>query len=208
MRSFERIALGGLIMLFALISVAHAGEYGHYAPFMLGIRDYFVPAKPGFYYAQYNLHYTSDDFRDKDGNSVKHFTLDASGSQARDRQRTISGPFGGSLDVKASVNGTANIRADVDLDVQYDSSGIAPAFIYVSNWEILGARYAAYVAVPAMKNRLKADIKADLALDLGINGTASLTGPGGTTIERSTGVARTSYPAVLGRGGRRADLPG
>ena len=69
-----------------------------------------------------------------------------------DRQRTISGPFGGSLDVKASITGTANLRADVDLDVQYDSSGIAPAFIYVSNWEFLGARYAAYVAVPAMKN--------------------------------------------------------
>jgi hypothetical protein len=191
MKGLIRTALAGLMVVLALAGVAHAGEYGHYAPFMLGIRDYFVPAKSGFYYSQYNLHYTSDDFRDKDGNSVKHFTLDASASDTRSRQRTISGPFGGSFEVKASVNGTANLKVDVDLDVQYDSSAIAPAFIYVSDWEILGAKYAAYVAVPAMKNRLKADIKADLAVDLGVNGTASLTGPGGTVIERSTGVART-----------------
>jgi hypothetical protein len=99
--------------------------------------------------------------------------------------------LGGSYDVKASITGTATVKADVDLDVQYDSSAIAPTFIYVSNWEILGAKYAAYVSVPAMKNRLKADIKADVQLDLGLVGTASLTGPGGTMIERSTGVART-----------------
>jgi len=191
MKPFKGMWLAVLMGVFSVTGVAQAGEYGHYAPFLLGTRDYFVPAKSGFYYAQYNLYYTSDDFRDRDGNAVKHFTLDTSGSQTRDRQRTISGPLGGSFDVKASITGTANLRADVDLNVKYESTGIVPTFIYVSDWEILGAKYAAYASIPAMKNRLTADLKADAALNIGIDGTASLTTPRGNMFERSTGVQRT-----------------
>lgn len=197
MKGLFRIALGGLMVILAFTGVAHAGEYGHYSPFLYGVRDYFVPAKSGFYYAQYNLYYTSDDFRDQDGNSVKNFSLDASASETRGRQRTISTPYG-SIDVKASITGTAQLKANVDLDMKFESGGIAPTMIYVSNWEPLGARYAAFVSVPVLKNRFKADINANLELDLGITGDASISGPGGTTIERSTGVARTftrSYSA-------------
>jgi len=191
MKSLRGTVLKGLMLVFFFTGLAHAGEYGHYSPFLMGSRDYFVPPSPGFYYMQYNFYYTSDDFRDPDGNSVNHFTLDTSGSETRSTQRTISTP-GGSVEVKASITGTARLRADVDLDVQCDSGGIVPTFIYVSDWKILGARYAAYVAVPAVYNRLKADLRSNLQLDLGLTGTASITGPGGETIERSTGVA-TSF---------------
>jgi len=179
------------MLVFVLTGVAHAGEYGHYSPFLMGLRDYLVPAVPGFYYVQYNFYYTSDDFRDADGNSVNHFTIDTSRSDTQSTQRTISTP-GGNVEVKASITGTARLRADVDLDVQCDSRGIVPAFIYVSDWKILGARYAAYVAVPAVYNRLKVDLRSNLQLDLGLTGTVTLTGPGGQTIERSGGVA-SSY---------------
>jgi hypothetical protein len=190
MKRLRTIVLAGLMAVFAVTGAAHAGEYGHYAPFIMGIRDYFVPTKPDFYFGLYNFYYTSKDFRDADGNSVKHLTLDASASETRSRQRTISTPSG-SVDVKASITGTATLKADVDLDVQFDTGGIAPALIYASNWEILGAKYAALVMVPAVYTRFKADLKANLQLDLGLVGSGSLTGPGGETIERSTGVART-----------------
>lgn len=54
---------------------AAAGELGHYMPGVASIRDFYVPPAPGFYYAQYNLYYTTDTFNDRDGNSVDSINI-------------------------------------------------------------------------------------------------------------------------------------
>jgi len=47
---------------------ATAGEIGHYAPGLISIRDYIMPADPGFYSSIYNYYYHSDRLNDADGN--------------------------------------------------------------------------------------------------------------------------------------------
>ena len=59
------------ILLFALVgNVAKALEPGHYVPGIANIRDFAVPQGPGFYYTQYNAFYSTDTYRDRNGNSV------------------------------------------------------------------------------------------------------------------------------------------
>lgn len=90
-----------------------AGELGHYMPGVASIRDFVVP-EPGFYYQQYNLFYTTDTYKDRNGNGV-------------------------------------NTIGSNTLDVDVDTFAIAPTFIWVSPWKILGATYAAY-ASPSIVN--------------------------------------------------------
>ena len=42
------------VLLLLLVSAAEAREPGHYVPGIANIRDFAVPAAPGFYYVQYN----------------------------------------------------------------------------------------------------------------------------------------------------------
>ena len=51
-------------------SPVDARELGHYVPGVANIRDLAVPATPGFYYEQYNVHYSTDTYRDRNGNAV------------------------------------------------------------------------------------------------------------------------------------------
>jgi len=48
---------------------SRAAELGHYAPALPAIRDFILP-DPGIYYIQYNLYYTSDTLKDKNGDSI------------------------------------------------------------------------------------------------------------------------------------------
>ena len=57
------------LVLVCPIIPCQAAELGHYAPALLPIRDFILP-DPGFYYIQYNLYYTSDTLKDKNGDSV------------------------------------------------------------------------------------------------------------------------------------------
>lgn len=50
-----------------------ASELGHYAPGVMNIRDFIMPA-PGNYYVQYNLYYAADTLKDKNGNSIDSIT--------------------------------------------------------------------------------------------------------------------------------------
>jgi hypothetical protein len=100
-------------LAFGLTAPANAGQLGHYSPALLDVRDYVMPAHPGFYFKEFNYFYTTDQFRNYNGDKVKNITL----------------PGGGN----------ATIDANVDLFV------LAPTFMWVSDWEILGAHYAAYV---------------------------------------------------------------
>lgn len=103
----------------ALSGTAYAQEIGHYSGALADVRDYVMPAKPGFYFKMYNYYYTTDTFKDRNG----------------DKASSIDLPLGGSVDV------------DLDVDVFV----LAPAFMWVSDWEILGARYGAYI-IPTLGN--------------------------------------------------------
>jgi len=59
---------------------ARAGELGHYSPAIADIRDYMMPAKPGFYFKEYDLFYTTHTFKDRNGDSVKSFPLPGGGT--------------------------------------------------------------------------------------------------------------------------------
>lgn len=100
-------------------SSATAGEIGHYSAALADLRDYLMPAQPGFYFKEYTFYYTTDTFKDRHGNKVSDLDL----------------PLGGS--------------AEVDLDV--DIFVLAPAFMWISDWEILGAHYGAYI-IPTFGN--------------------------------------------------------
>jgi len=99
-----------------------ASEISHYTPGILNIRDFIVP-DPGFYFVLYNYGYTTDRLNDRNGNQIKSITINP-------------GPGPG---------------VTLNLDVDVDSYAVAPTFIWVSDWKILGARYGAYIA-PSFAN--------------------------------------------------------
>jgi len=76
-----------LLLIACFTPAASAGELGHYMPGVASIRDFVVPQEPGFYYAQYNLYYTTDTYKDRNGNSVDSLTI---------------GPV--TLDIEANIN--------------------------------------------------------------------------------------------------------
>jgi len=55
--------------------VADAGELGHYLPGVASIRDFAMPAEPGFSYVQYNLLYAADTYKDRNGKTVDSVTI-------------------------------------------------------------------------------------------------------------------------------------
>jgi hypothetical protein len=58
------------ILLLVLANAVDAREPGHYVPGIANIRDFAVPPDPGFYYVQYNAFYSTDTYRDRNGDSV------------------------------------------------------------------------------------------------------------------------------------------
>jgi len=124
----------------ALATSAHAGDVGHYSGGLLNIRDYFVP-EPGVYASVYNYFYTTDRYNNQSGNQVSSITVNP-------------GP-GPGVTLDASLN--------VDMYV------LAPALIWVSPWQVLGAKYGAYVA-PTFAN---ASIQNAVYNSRGFGGTSS-----------------------------------
>lgn len=53
---------------------SRAAELGHYAPALPGIRDFILP-DPGVYYIQYNLYYSADTLKDKNGDSIDSISI-------------------------------------------------------------------------------------------------------------------------------------
>jgi hypothetical protein len=97
------------------ITLAQADEIGHYGPGVANIRDYAMPA-PGFYGVMYNYGYTTDQLNDDSGNEIDSITL-----------------------------GRGDRTATVDVDIDVDIYVLAPTFIWVSDWTLLGAKYGAFI---------------------------------------------------------------
>ena len=111
--------VASVVLTLGVSTSAHASEIGHYAPGVLNIRDFAVP-DPGFYGVLYTYAYTTDRLNDAHGNEVDTVTINP-------------GPGPG---------------VTLDLDVDVDVYVLAPTLIWVSPWQILGAKYAAYISVP------------------------------------------------------------
>jgi hypothetical protein len=132
-----------LIVAAALLGAggpARAGDAGHYAGGMMDIRDYFVP-DPGFYGALYNYYYPSDRYNDQSGHKVSSVTINP-------------GPGPG---------------ITVDVNMNLNMYVFAPAFIWVSPWKVLGAKYGAFVT-PTFAN---ASIQSAVSTVRGLGGSVS-----------------------------------
>ena len=116
------IAAALICVLALTTTVAQAGEIGHFAPGVANIRDYTVP-DPGFYGVVYDYWYSTDRLNDRNGNKVSSVTVNPRG-----------GP-----------------GVTLSVDVNVDLYAVSPVFIWVSDWKVLGAKYAAYIA-PSFAN--------------------------------------------------------
>jgi hypothetical protein len=113
----SRLVLPAALALMSQTGTVSAAEIGHFAPGVLGIRDFAVP-EPGFYGVLYNYYYSTDRLNDADGNEVDSVTINP-------------GPGPG---------------VTLDLEVDVDVYAIAPTVIWVSSKKVLGAKYAAYIS--------------------------------------------------------------
>lgn len=98
----------------------------HFSPGVASIRDYTMP-EPGFYGVLYNYMYTTDRLNDNNGNKISSITI-------------APGPGEGI---------TLNVNVNVDI------YALAPAFIWVSDWKVAGARYGAYISPSFSNARLR-----------------------------------------------------
>jgi len=117
------VIIGLLAGVFCCPTIVNAQqEVGHFAPGVLGIRDFVMP-EPGWYGALYSYKYSTTQLNDADGNEIKSITINP-------------GPGPGTT---------------VDLDVDVNVGVIAPTIMWVSNWKILGANYGAFIS-PSFSN--------------------------------------------------------
>jgi len=161
-----------LCILLGGIGTASAGELGHYQPGLLSIRDFFVP-DPGFYGVLYAFNYSADELKNRNGDEVS--TL------------TVTGPLA-----------TTTVTVDPDVDV----TGIAPTFIWVSPWRVLGAKYAAVIA-PSF-----ADSSLSASLNVARRGRF-FSGAFDTSLGVDTGWGAGDLfiePVLLGWGGKHYDI--
>lgn len=105
-----------LTCLASVPAAAPAAELGHFVPGVPNIRDYVVP-EPGFYMVMYNYWYNADRVNDAGGNEIK------------------------SLTIKPGPGPGLTLKPQIDVDIY----SVATPLIWVSDWKILGANYAAYV---------------------------------------------------------------
>jgi hypothetical protein len=125
MKPSRAFLAGSLALVAASLPPSHAfaAEIGHFAPGVLGIRDYVMPAEPGFYGMVNTFFYETQRINDRNGDAIDSVTISP-------------GPGPG---------------VTLGLDVDVDLSVIAPAVVWVSDWKLLGARYGAFIS-PSFAN--------------------------------------------------------
>jgi hypothetical protein len=108
--------------LFLIPCLTQGGEPGHFNPGIPSIRDFAMPDS-GLYFVLYNYGYETTRFNDADGNKIQSININP-------------GPGPG---------------VTVNLSVEIDMYAIAPMAMWVSDWKVLGAKYATYI-LPSFAN--------------------------------------------------------
>jgi hypothetical protein len=121
-----------------------ASEIGHFGPGIASIRDYAVPAEPGFYGVVYTYFYSTQQLNDRDGDDVDSFSFRLN---RLPRRPTLT----------------------LELDVDVSLYAVAPAVMWVSDWKILGARYAAYVVPTFASSSLGAALETQTRRGLNVD---------------------------------------
>lgn len=166
--------ISSVILCFLVCSTAnvYSGELGHYQAGMPGLRDFFLP-DPGLYGVMYSFNYKADELKNRNGDDVGPLT--------------VTGPLG-----------TTTLSVDPDIDLY----GIAPTFIWVSPWQIFGAKYAALIAPSFV------DASINASLNLARNGRF-FSGTFDRSLSADTGWGIGDLfvqPLLLGWGGKHYDI--
>ena len=132
------------ILALLLTNTAFAGEQGHYVPAPIGARDFAMPP-PGSYLNVYDMHYGSDAFKDKNGDTLK--SISSSGTITRNI--SVQGQ-------SIPVTITGNVNVDLALNVNVFMQMMA--FVWAPDLKILGADYA-FLIMPSW-GYSRVDIKA------------------------------------------------
>lgn len=119
-----------VVALLWAIAPARLFAQAHFTPGVADIRDYSMP-DPGIYTIVYNYGYITSDLTDNNGNKINQVLIGPPG-----------GPFA-----------PLNVKVDVKL------YALAPTFLWVPNWNILGGHFGAYIT-PTFSN---ANIAASLS---------------------------------------------
>jgi len=128
-RAGRRAALAIGLLLALCAGRAHA-IVGHYTAGLPNVHDYFIPPA-GLYYAQYFYFYTTDTFKDRNGDSIDSVTI-------------RRGPAAGTV---------------LDLDLNLNQYVIAPTIMWSPDWSWHGIRYGAYAVIPLANANLSAAIQ-------------------------------------------------
>jgi hypothetical protein len=134
------------------MTTSHAAEIGHFNGGLMNIRDYFVP-EPGFYVVDYNYFYQTDQLNDANGNKISSVTINPG-----------HGPG-------------LTIGLNVDVNLYANALGL----MWVSEWKIFGAKYAALVAPNVANASLEAALST--ASGIGRSSQASNFGFGDTFVQ-------------------------
>ena len=110
------------------LTIAQAGEIGHYNGGVMDIRDYFLP-DPGIYGAVYNYYYFTTSLNNGNGDQISSVTVN-----------TPKGPV------------PVNVSVDLHTYV------FVPAVIWSTSWNFLGARYGGYISPSLANNSLEANL--------------------------------------------------
>jgi hypothetical protein len=158
------------VILFGVFSVVPTGA-AEISHYVAGVMNIrdFTVPEPGFYGAVYNYWYSTDRLNDRNGDKVRSVTV---------------GPAPG---------------VTLDLDVNVDLYSVVPTFIWVSDWKIAGARYAAYIAPSFANSSIEAALTT--AAGRGINASTSSFGVGDLFVQPVwLGWSQTNWDFALGYG--------
>lgn len=148
MRRIATLLIAAVLGLGAGAQPARAYNLSHYSA-MPGIAfqdDYFLPAPElgRLFFAQYSSWYSTDTFRNADGNVVD--------------QIQVTGPRGETR--------------TVDLDVDVDYGLLGPLLLWSPGWRLLGARYGGFVMVPVSNPNVAASLETEVGLGRSVDTSA------------------------------------
>jgi hypothetical protein len=165
-RGLKIVAVIFILVLNAIVTgLVYAGEQSHWSPMPIGIKDTMMPPK-GFYMAAFDMYYSSDTFKNRDGDTFKSLS-------ATTTTTTDLSVLGQSIPVTI----TGNLAANFDIDLSMFTQLIA--LIWAPGWKILGADYA-FMALPSWGYTnvdVKANTSAAATISVGGN-TRTLTAAG------------------------------